>query len=106
MAEAAAPAVSVRSWWVASLPLTMTCGSPASSVTKRISVRAAQAATAFGVAEVDVLPGGGQADGPVERAGIEVMPAQALGDGPTDRALAGARGAIDGQNGDGGGHGV
>ena len=101
MAEAAAPAVSVRSSSVASIPLTITRGSPsASSLEVDLGVEGA-ADQGRGVGQVEVGPAGGDADGAVQRAGIEVMPAQALGHVAADGALAGAGGAVDGEDGDG-----
>jgi hypothetical protein len=52
-----------------------------------------------GIVQVQVGPARGDADRPVQGAGIQVMPAQALGDDAADRALAGAGGAIDGEHG-------
>ena len=100
MAEAAAPAVSVRSSSVASEPLTRTRSSPRPASSRK-SICGIEGAADQGrrVGQVEVGPAGGDADRPVQRAGIEVMPAQALGDEAADGALAGAGGAVDGQDG-------
>ena len=80
MAEAAAPAVSVRSSSVASTPLTRTRSSPGGVVAEAdIGVEGA-ADQGCRVGQVEVGPAGGDADGPVKGARIEVMPAQVLGD--------------------------
>ena len=99
MAEAAAPAVSVRKSSVASLPLTMTAGSPPPFSMNWISVSKVQRTSAEASERSMSSQPAAMPTARYSAPESEVVPAQALGDQAADGALAGPGRAVDGEDG-------